>query len=174
MDQLIILSMIISLFGLLVGLFYNSRKYHAPFESFLKINSVRFRTFGKGEIEIQNYGPGLALNIVVKNKNITIIGSTKEKKSFNKIWKNIKSIKGVGTNELKKDEISYYSLKRGPSFKYPIVIKWKTIKGEKQKTYWKIRNGHDIKIIQTNFFINTLYEILIFFKNLFFFFRKGK
>lgn len=170
MDLLIRLSIIIPLIGILCGI----RKYHAKFESFLKINSVRFRTLGKGEIEIQNYGPGLALNIVVKNKNITITNSTKEKKGFYKIWKNIGSIKGVGPNELKKDEISYYSLKRGPSFKYPIVIKWKTIKGEKQKTYWKIRNGHNIKIIQTNFFVNTFYEISISFKNLIFFFKKGK
>lgn len=164
----------ISIIVALVGIFIKNKTYHAPYEAFLKIDEIRIRNLGEGEIKIHNYGPDVALNIVVKSRNITIINSTKEKKGFYELWNKIEKISGEGPEQLENSDSKWYMINKGPSYIYPTIIRWKTKKKKVQKSYWRIQNGQNTKISQTSFLVYIFFAFLIPFKNLKFYLNKSK
>jgi hypothetical protein len=127
---------------------------HAPHRAFIRPISIRYdESKNEWKIKLKNYGPGVALDINVKNEELT--GLIPMRGNRKKVWIELNILTGSGPYQLQPDQESEYSTGKSGLLtgvlKYPYFIKWRTITNKKQKSSWIFIKDAEEKFIPLRF-----------------------
>lgn len=111
------------------------KSLYVNFEAFLRPMSTITSGGGEWTIELLNLGPGIATHIQIK---AIVVVERKLKKPVPKYWLMMKNITPDGEFFLHPRQRQKYFFQNLIAFEYPVVLKWRSINGKKQKSFWLI------------------------------------
>lgn len=135
MDPLWIQAIFTAILALITAIYVRLtyKLLYVNFEAFLRPMSIITSRGGVWIIELLNLGPGIATYIQIKA--IVVV----ERKSEQSYWLTMKDITPDGKLSLDPQEHKNYTFDELIAFEYPVVLKWKSINGKKQKSFWLIK-----------------------------------
>ncbi len=145
-----IMQMVLSLVLVIVTTCYAIFTYkilHASYKSILVPLLYDLSDNGSWKLKIKNCGPGIAKNVELLGivyKNLEF----QDEKKVDKVWADVLCAPAEGPFLLMPNHDEWYNFREVLlEFKYPIIIKWKTLMNKTQKSYWivKIQNLDKIR-----------------------------
>ncbi|NGZ77708.1 hypothetical protein [Saccharibacillus alkalitolerans] len=138
-------TVIITFFTLVVTIIYvvaTWRLVHSPYKSFIKPANVQVgKHMNIWFFTLENYGPGVAVNVEVKTKQeITIRKESNKREVF--IYEKVVKLNGL--TEIAINERKSYQLIGVPKSPIEVYITWSSITGKHYKSFWTVNDSGGI------------------------------